>query len=365
MAEDVFFISMEGKKGFKIGSFEVREDIPLPILLSEREKLSVEDITPEKIISGMLKVLSDDPDNENIEYYREFIFTVKPEIEINLSRVAYEAEINEKFIEAINIYKVLLALKPESSDHILNIAVCYDEYSQYLSKKGIEKEAEKFEDLAYEFYKQLECIPEKNDRILYYLGRFFLMKENYEKAIDYLKEFIKTTEDEERKNEVILLLKEISNTGLSDDDYQTALSLILAEKEDDAIEFIDKYIKKYPESWNGYFTKGVALRKSNHFTEAIAVLEKALTLNKESVDIYNELGLCYLNLNLFKKCEHYFAKALRINPEDTAIIFNLALSAIKQGKKELALSYCDVIKEYNPEDTHIKNLKKLIEENAI
>lgn len=364
MLEDVYFISMEGKKGFKINNFEVREDVPLPILITDKE-ISLDDITPERIISGILKVLSDEPDNENLDYYREFIFAVQPDIELKLVSIAYEAERNYKFMEALNFYKLLHVLKPESVDHLLSIAVCYDEYSQYLYKQGRDKEALKYEDLAYEVYKDLEELEEKNDRILYYLGRFYLIQENYEKAKKYLIEFVKVTDEEERKKEVIGVLKDIEESGLEDDDYQMALTLILTDKDLEAIEFIDKYIKKYPSSWNGYFAKGVALRKCNKFDEAIAMLNKALSLNENSVDIYNELGLCYLNLELFSKSEYYFAKALRINPEDTAIMFNLALCALRKGDKELALKYCDVIKEYNPEDVHIKNLKKIIEESSI
>ncbi|MBN2547027.1 MAG: tetratricopeptide repeat protein [Spirochaetes bacterium] len=363
MIEDVFFISMEGKKGFKINDFEVREDIALPILVLDKDHFSTEQINAENIISGMIKVLIEEPDNENIEYYRDFIYSVQPEIEYKLTRIAYEAERNYHFNDAIDIYKVLYSLKPDSNEHNLNLAVCYDEYSKYLYEQGRDREAEKFEDESHVFYRYLEEIEDKDDRILYYLGRFYLFRENYDKSIEYFNSFLKITEEEDRKKEVLDILEQITNSGLSDEDYHTAIGLIQSDKEKEAIEFIDKYIEKYPDSWNGYYVKGWALRKSQSYNDAIRFFEKALELNDNSADLFNELGLCYLNLNIFNKCERYFAKALRIKPEDTAIIYNLAICSVKKGDREEALKYCDVIKEFNPEDIHIENLKKIIEEN--
>ena len=52
MLEQVFFISMEGRSDFFIENFQVREDVPLPVLASS-ETLSKEDITPDNIILGI------------------------------------------------------------------------------------------------------------------------------------------------------------------------------------------------------------------------------------------------------------------------------------------------------------------------
>ena len=49
MMDDVVFISMEGKKDFKIGDFLVREDVSLPVHIHDRSNVSLEEITPENI----------------------------------------------------------------------------------------------------------------------------------------------------------------------------------------------------------------------------------------------------------------------------------------------------------------------------
>lgn len=363
MLNDVVFISMEGKRDFKIGDFIVKEDISLPVYVHDNKQFSIDDLTSENVVTGMIKVLTDDPDNENLDYYREFIFAVQPDIEARLTSVAYEAERNYHFDDALNIYKVLFSLKPDSLDHNLNIAICYDEYSQYKFSSGIDSEGEKLEEQSYQFFKKVDDFEDKTDRAYYYLGRFYFARENYDKAIEYFNEFIKITDDEERKKEVIKFLNDVYNEGVADEDYQNAVWLIQSDKETEAFAYIEKFIEKYPESWNGFFIKGWALRKLKKYKEAIECFEKAIKYNPDSPDVYNEMGLCYMNLNIFYKSKLYFSKALKKNPEDLTIINNLALCSFKEGNKEEAIKYCEIILEFNPEDLQTKKLLEIIKED--
>ncbi len=350
---------MEGRKDFAIGSFTVREDVALPIFIEENRKLSPEDITPENIIKGMIKVLTDDPDNEYLDYYREFIFAVKPDINESLSRIAFEAEKNEHFDDAIELFKVLYILSNKSREQILNLAICHDEYSQYQFDQGLEIEAEKNEEDAFQFYKEIESFDEKNDRELFYLGRFYLLKENYDKAAEYFREFVEITDDDERKKEVTGLLNDIFKGGFTDDDYNTAMELIQADKDSEAFEFIEKFIAKYPGSWHAHYARGLAFRKLGNYTEALTAFETALKFNPESHDIFNEIGLCYTALNIYHKAEMYFYRALKNNAEDLNVMYNLALLSLKRGNSDEALKYARIILEYNKDDMQAK---KLIEE---
>lgn len=363
MLEDVVFISMEGKKDFKIGNFLVREDIALPVYVKNNKKFSIDFLTSENVVTGMIKVLTEDSDNENIDYYREFIFTVQPDIEARLTSVAYEAEKNHHYDDALNVYKVLYSLKPDSLDHNLNIAICYDEYSQHLYSQGINIEAEKLEDQSYQFFKNVEEFEDKSDRAYYYLGRFYLTRENFKKTIEYFNEFVKITDDCIRKEEVIKFLKNISDDGVRDEDYQNAIWLIQSDKEEEALNYINKFTEKYPKSWNAYFIKGWALRKMEKYSEAVTQFNEALKYNPDSPDVCNELGLCYMNLNVFYKSKLNFSKALRKKPDDLSIIYNLAICSFKEGNNEEALKYCKVILEFNPKDLNAKKLIQIIEEN--
>jgi tetratricopeptide (TPR) repeat protein len=363
MLEQVFFISMEGRSDFFIENFQVREDVPLPVLASS-ETLSKEDITPDNIILGMFRVIRDNENDENINYYRDFIYTVKPDVDAQLTSAALEAENNGDYTEAIDIYMGLLRLNPDSSDHLLNIAVCYNEYSLHLFDKGEEDLAFKMEEEAFKYFKMLDEIPEKNDRIYYYLGRFYLSKENYEKAIEYFKDFIGITEDVERKKEVLDALKMIQSLGVLNEDYRYAQELVEADKDEAALESVNKFIEKYPSNWNGYHLKGFILRKLEQYDDAIENFQKALNFNGNEVDLYNELGLCYMNLGNYNKAELYFAKALRYNVDDISIYYNLAILSYQKKDVNTALKYCEIINEFSPNDLKARDLVNLIKNNG-
>lgn len=363
MLEQVFFISMEGRSDFFIENFQVREDVPLPVLASS-ETLSKEDITPDNIILGMFRVIRDNENDENINYYRDFIYTVKPDVDAQLTSAALEAENNGDYTEAIDIYIGLLRLNPDSSDHLLNIAVCYNEYSLHLFDKGEEDLALKMEEEAFKYFKMLDEIPEKNDRIYYYLGRFYLSKENYEKAIEYFKDFIGITEDVERKKEVLDALKMIQSLGVLNEDYRYAQELVEADKDEAALESVNKFIEKYPSNWNGYHLKGFILRKLEQYDDAIENFQKALNFNGNEVDLYNELGLCYMNLGNYNKAELYFAKALRYNVDDISIYYNLAILSYQKKDVNTALKYCEIINEFSPNDLKARDLVNLIKNNG-
>ena len=209
---------------------------------------------------------------------------------------------NHNFKDAIDIFRVLYALSPKLPENILNLAVSYDEYSQHLFENGRENEALKMEEFSFDYFKMLdESDLQKSDSFYYYFGRFYLYRENYGKSYDYFTEFIDITNDTNRKNEVKELLSNIKNIGVTNEDYQMAQNLIASEKEGDAIEFIDKYIKQFPNSYQGYYLKGICYKNLSQYDDAISHFEKALKYNPNSSDIYNEMGLCYLSKSIYHK----------------------------------------------------------------
>lgn len=362
--KDVIFISMEGKNNFQIGNFSVRDDVPLPVFIEEGGKFDSDMITPQNIMTGMIKTLIAEPDNENLPYYRDFIFSVQPDIETRLASTAYQAERDCHFDEALDMFGVLRALKPDSLESVLNLAVCYDEYSQYLFERGEDKEAVKKEEFAYNYFKIVDSYENKTETALFYLGRFYAVKENFLKATEYFEEFLNISTDIERKKEVENLLYDINYLGVADEDLSTASELVQSDLDIEAIEYIDKYIKKYPKSWRGYFTKGSILKKLERYEEALIVFEKSLSLNKKSADIHNEIGLCYMNLGVFAKSELNFYKALNYKPDDLAILANLALLSYKRGAIEVAKKYCEVILDLNPNDLYAKELLSVLNDNT-
>lgn len=360
MLENVFFVSMEGRRDFKIGDFQVREDVPLPVFCAEGKNFSSEDITPDNIILGMFRVIKENPESEHLNYYREFIYNVKQDIDAQLTSAAFEAENNGDYSDAIDIYQGLLILNPNSLDHLLNIAICYDEYSIHLFAKGKEGEALHMEELAYQYFKAIDAVPEKTDRAYYYLGRFYFARENYEKAMEYFKEFVRETKDSERKAEVLKALESVQNLGVLNEDYRYAEELVESDKDEAAIEYVDKFIASFPLSWNGYYLKGYIYRKLGEYNKAIENFEHSLKLNGSQADLYNELGLCHMNLENYNQAELHYSKALRNSPDDMSIYYNLAVLSYKRGNFKEALKYCEVILEFDKGNLKTRELMEII-----
>lgn len=353
---------MEGKQDFEIGGFTLRDDVPLPVLSEKSNSLSSDDISPDNIIRGILKLIQETPDHEHRYYYIDLLYTIKPDLDQSLTAAAYEAELNGDYTVALNIFHELLAVSPDNPENILNLAVCYDEYSHIMHQKGVTKEAEKIDDQAFSFFSIIENHVNRPVYSTYYLGRFYLARENYEKAIENFSLFMTESDDIDRKNEVQKVLEEIQDKGVITKDYQYAYELVYSDKELAALEYIDKYIDKYPESWNGHYLKGVALRKLEKFDEAIMSFQEAHKLNPHSSDIPNQIGVCFMNSSNYLQAEKFFFKSLRISGHDAAVYNNLAVLFYKKGDKEQAVKYCDIILELFPEDNEAKNLRKLISE---
>ncbi len=357
MEEKLYFISMDGRSGYYIDGFKVEESIPLPVLVAPGEAFSTEHITTENIISGMLKIIETEPDHDNIEYYRSFILTVKPDFESQMSSIAYEAELNGDFADAIAIYNLILTINPKSSDALLNLAISYDNYSDHSYSKGEEQRGDILKDRAAEHFKQLESSDEKNERIYYYLGRFYAENNNYARAIDYFGEFIKLTDDDEHKKEVVNYVNDLKILGLEDENYTNALFFYEAEKFEDGLKLIDNYLTTFQHSWHGHLLRGRLLTAIGNHKESLESLLRALEINRESSDICNLIGLNYMELGDFRNSEKHFFKALNFDPDNLSIYYNLALMSQKKGDIKEALKFCELILEFNKDDLHAKTLR--------
>ncbi len=363
MEDKLFFISMEGRSEHYIDGFKVREDVPLPVLIPESETISTDHITSENMMAGMLKIIENEPDHENLDYYRSFIYTVRPDIEAHMSSIAYEAETNFHFSEAIGIYTLILTLNPTATDMLLNLAVCYDEFAEYTLSKGDEQQSSHFKDKASEYFIQIDALKEKNERAYYYLGRFYTENSNYSKAIDYFQEFIKSTKDDERKKEAINFVNELRILGLEDDLYKNALFHYECEKYEESLKFISGYIHSYPHSWHGHYLKGQILYRMGQFRDAINSYSTALESNIESSEILNSMGLSYMEIGEYSKSNKYFFKALNIDPDNLSIYYNLALLAKYRSDYLEAIKFCDIILEFNKDDIPAKTLKNELTRN--
>ena len=97
---------------------------------------------------------------------------------------------------------------------------------------------------------------------------------------------------------------------------------------------IEKEPDRVPVAYNN---RGLALKKSGRFDEAIADFEKTIALDPSRNKAYNNLGVLYLNAGLFDKSIEYFSKSIAINPTDVESYNNRGASYARTGQYEKAL----------------------------
>ena len=99
-------------------NFIVDPNIPIPVEIPGNDEVfNPEKLSWEMIIAGMLRVISEDEkEPEWIDYYRNFVFAVKPNILTEFSEIAILKAKNDGFDLAMEIYNILLGLFPFPSD---------------------------------------------------------------------------------------------------------------------------------------------------------------------------------------------------------------------------------------------------------
>ncbi len=63
-----------------------------------------------------------------------------------------------------------------------------------------------------------------------------------------------------------------------------------------------------------YYSKGLCLKDSHQYKEAVSTLKRAETYDDEWTDIYNLMGFCYFKLKEHEKAIECFRRILQLDP---------------------------------------------------
>ena len=88
--DEIRYISLPKSMERKIGDFQIRSDIQLPVQVVGKQKITPENVTMEAIVAGMLTIIAYDPNNKYFDYYRAFVFAVQGNCvqELNTAAIA-------------------------------------------------------------------------------------------------------------------------------------------------------------------------------------------------------------------------------------------------------------------------------------
>jgi tetratricopeptide (TPR) repeat protein len=132
--------------------------------------------------------------------------------------------------------------------------------------------------------------------------------------------------------------------------YQEAYRLISNGNEQAGMEKLRKFLELRPDSWNGWFMLGWALRKLKRWKEGAACFSKAIEAGGAYVDTYNELAICLIETGDYDIARRELETALSYEPENIKIISNLAILALKTGQEAEAKALFRKALDIEPED---------------
>jgi len=365
-------------QNFLLKNFDVDDSILLPVENGKGEgKADFASLTPEMILSGMLKVISvcgnfnsrplkgivkegdvfsdlvtDRIPPEWVQYYRTFVLSVKPEIYHEFTGASIVKAGNGDFDMALEINAVLEGLFPGSPGVLLNKAQILESKAAVLEKTG--HNALKENDEALKAYNAaLSAEPLLSDT-LFNVGFFFMSRRDFTRARDYLTRYLSDGNSSEippeKKKQAEKAIQDMSGYGQDDLDYQEAYDCIAGGRDEEGLIKIRKFIEKHPKVWNGWFILGWALRKLGRFSDGLESFKKAAELGGASCDVRNETAICLMELGDLKGARRELETALKDEPENIKIISNLGVLAMKSGRKDEASAFFRTVLELDSSD---------------
>jgi len=335
--------------------FSINPDIPLPVEIPEgAEKLNLEELSWEMIVSGMLRVIAEGNEkSEWIDYYRHFVLAVRPLIMGELSEAAILKARSGEFDLALEILDTLRGINPSSPAVLLNRALVMEERASALERRGGAEAAEAFEAAEAAYTAALALHPPFPDTS-FNAGFFYLGRKDFSRVKECFSLYITIAEDAEKKQRAQSIVKDIERNGLEDESFTEAYALIQEGNEEAGMHRIRDYIERYPSVWNGWFMLGWALRRLKRWEDAAAAFAKAIELGGNS-DTHNERAICLMESGDLQGASHELELALRDDPENIKIISNLGVLALKTGNADEAAAFFRTVLELDPEDPIAKN----------
>lgn len=352
--ENIFYISIPEEFSGNFENLKLNKDIKLPIETTDISNFDAETLSWEMIISAMLKILAYNPEHENIDYYRDFVKAVRPNITEELTNSAIYKTQSKEFSLAKEIFLAIQGLTVDNDRNLLNLAVVYEEEADtILDEDNIDYKNQLMEQ-AGRIYGELLSRDSVLTDVYFNAGFYFNKIREFDKGNMCLESFVTYSDDDVKLKQAHEVLNHYKNLSGNEEFFNEIYGLILNEREDEAIKKLHLFVEDN-EIWNAWFLMGWAYRRISNFTEAVNALNSAIEINDKDSDTYNELAICYMENGNFTESQKALENALKITPEDVKIISNMGILQLKMGNKEAASKFFETVLIYEPEDNIAKH----------
>jgi tetratricopeptide (TPR) repeat protein len=339
------------EEGSGAGSFSIDPAIPLPVELDpETAELDLQNLSGEMILSGMLRILAEDPNRENADYYRRFVLALRPGILGEFTEAAIIKAKNGDYTIALEIIDALNGLFPRSPVVLLNRALILESRAEAPERTVREEAAEEEKALVLRAYEEVLALDPPFPDALFNAGFFYMKQQRFEQAKNCFTRYILLADESEKRDQAERILEEIERNSLDDGIFREAYDLIRLGEEQRGLLKIRDFLEHHPDVRNGWFVLGWGLRRLGRWEDGAAAFKKAIELGENSADILNELAICLMELGDYDEARRRLETALRKDPENVKIISNLGVLASKTGDDDLAAGFFRTVLELDPED---------------
>jgi tetratricopeptide (TPR) repeat protein len=310
----------------------------------------LEQLSWEMILSGMIRVIGEEPDGEDADYYRRFVLSVKPDIFREFTGAAFLKADNGDYELALEILAALGGLFPQAPEVLLNRALITENRAGALARSGREAEAEAENALTQGLYQELLSLNPPYPDGLFNAGFFFMKLKDFSRARECFSAYIPLGDKGEKTEKAGALVREIKSRELDDGEFRAAYEYIRRGEEEKGLPKIRSFLERRYDVWNGWFLLGWALRRLGRWEDGAASLEKALELGGDNSDTRNELAICLMEQGDFRAARKELEAALRTDSENIKIISNLGVLAQKTGDEDEAAGFFRTVLDLSPED---------------
>ncbi|MDR3342941.1 MAG: tetratricopeptide repeat protein [Treponema sp.] len=331
------------------GDFAIDPGIPIPVELAPNmTALDMEELSWEMILSGMIRVVADDPDGQDADYYRHFVRAVKPDIFSEFTEAAILKAKNGDFELALEILAALEGLFPRSPVVLLNQALVLEEQSEAWERAGLE--AEDGYESAREAYQEVLDLDPPFPNGIFNAGFFFMKRRDFDQAKACFSAYIPVADDPEKQEQAEAILDEIESHCLDDAMFREAYECIRMGAEQKGLLKVRDFLERHPEVWNGWFILGWGLRKLGRWEDGVAAFKRTIELGGDNSDTRNELAICLMEHGDLAGARKALETALWEDPENVKIISNLGVLALKNGDDAEAARFFRTVLELEPGD---------------
>lgn len=357
--KDIQFIKLPGDR--RIGDTILKGDTALPVLFKKGQK--PEDIDFNSIVAGLIKVVAWDPENENIEYYKNVLLEMQPNAikELNLASISKSKQKDFDFALELMLAVKNLSNAPES---YVNLAVLYAQMTVDFHSKHDDVKADMYDDKIIQVLN--ECIEKHPNYAPAYseISAFHMRHGDLENARDYLARYVKLENDAKKREQAQKSLDNFNQILDSNNKLLYVYDKMMMGCADEALSAIEKHIAQGNKSWEAYFLRGWAKRVLEDYDGAQKDLLESLRLDSKNAEVYNELSICAKEHGDVELAKNYLQIALDLDDEDMTYITNLAFLHLNDEEFTESRELLEKARAIDQNDPHLKFLMQEYEEKT-